>query len=238
MKEERYFYVPEASSVCELPPEEAAHAVRVLRMKPGDAAVLMDGCGTFYRVEITEASPKRCAYRITGAEPQQRAWRGRITVAVAPTKNMDRMEWLAEKATEVGVDCIQPLLCACSERKEIKAARMEKIVVSAMKQSRKAWKPQVGGMLPVGAFVAGRRGGGKYIAHCNPGPKADLFGELNKDPGGDVTILIGPEGDFTEDEVAAAVAGGYVPVSLGSSRLRTETAALEAVVLAWLSRRV
>ena len=141
MKETRYFYVPDAATVNELPAEEASHAVRVLRMQSGDEMMLMDGKGAFYRATVTLASSHHCLYDIVETLPQQPTWRGHLHLAIAPTKLMDRMEWMVEKMTEVGFDEMSLLDCQFSERRVVKLPRLEKIVVSAVKQSRKAWMP-------------------------------------------------------------------------------------------------
>ena len=138
MKEARYFFVPNAAGENELPEEEALHALRVLRMKSGDEMYLMDGEGTFYRAVVSLASAKRCLYEITETMPQKPVWRGRVHVAVAPTKMMERMEWFVEKATEIGIDEFSFLDCRFSERRMLRESRLEKIVVSAVKQSREA----------------------------------------------------------------------------------------------------
>ena len=153
MKEVRFFYVPNASSVNELPEEEAQHAVRVLRMEMGDEMMLMDGEGIFYRAIVTEATKKRCLYRIEETLPQERQWQPHLHLAMAPTKNMDRTEWFAEKATEIGFDELTFLRCRWSERTVIKTERVEKILVSAMKQSHKAWKPILNEMVDFIAFL-------------------------------------------------------------------------------------
>ena len=241
MKEVRYFYVPDAANQVELPAEEATHALRVLRLKGGDEIFLMDGEGSFFRAEVTAASSKRCLYEIKEEMPQQRAWKGHIHLAIAPTKMMERIEWMAEKATEIGFDELSFLNCQFSERKVVKTPRIDKIVISAVKQSHKAWKPVVNEMTPFKEFVAQPRTGKKYICHCYEEiDKVDLFTELQKplDDEGDVTILVGPEGDFSIEEVQLALQHGYVSVSLGTSRLRTETAGLMAVAMANLSRRI
>ena len=153
MKEVRFFYVPNANSVNELPEEEAQHAVRVLRMEMGDEMMLMDGEGVFYRAVVTEATKKRCLYRIEETLPQERQWQPRLHLAMAPTKNMDRTEWFAEKATEIGFDELTFLKCRWSERTVIKTERIEKILISAMKQSHKAWKPVLNEMTDFKAFL-------------------------------------------------------------------------------------
>ena len=239
MKEVRFFYVPGAASVNELPEEEAQHAVRVLRMELGDEMMLMDGEGTFYRAVVTEATKKRCFYRIEETLPQERQWQPHLHLAMAPTKNMDRTEWFAEKATEIGFDELTFLRCQWSERTVIKTERIEKILVSAMKQSHKAWKPVLNEMTDFKAFLqemeerekAGGKPMQKFICHCyeeeDLGEKVALKDAVRG--GEDVLVLVGPEGDFSIDEVKMAVAKGFQSVSLGKSRLRTETAALVAV---------
>ncbi|MBQ2536703.1 MAG: 16S rRNA (uracil(1498)-N(3))-methyltransferase [Bacteroidales bacterium] len=241
MKEVRFFYVPNASSVNELPEEEAQHAVRVLRMEMGDEMMLMDGEGIFYRAIVTEATKKRCLYRIEETLPQERQWQPHLHLAMAPTKNMDRTEWFAEKATEIGFDELTFLRCRWSERTVIKTERVEKILVSAMKQSHKAWKPILNEMVDFKAFLQEikereNRNGKvmqKFICHCYEeeglGEKVALKDALKS--GEDVLVMVGPEGDFSIDEVKMAEANGFQSVSLGKSRLRTETAALVAVHL-------
>lgn len=233
MKEMRFFYVPEAEKQTELPEEEAMHALRVLRLKGGDEMTLMDGKGTFYRAEVTLAATRHCMYQIVERMPQQRLWPGRIHLVIAPTKMMDRIEWMVEKATEVGIDDLSFLNCAFSERKVVKVPRIDKIVVSAMKQSRKAWKPEVHPLVPFKRFIETPREGHKYIAHCyDEIERTYLFDELKKNEStSDATVLIGPEGDFSIEEVRMALAAGYQSVHLGPSRLRTETAGLAAVMM-------
>ncbi len=236
MKETRFFYVPEAATAQELPPEEAAHAVRVLRLTAGDTVYLMDGKGSFFEAEVTLATAKHCAYRIVQHMPQPAPWWGHIHLAMAPTKMMERVEWMAEKATEVGLDEFSFFTTRFSERKALRTDRIDKIVVSAMKQSRKPWKPAVNDLIPFEQFLKKPLQGRGYIAHCYEEiPRTPLLDELAR-PFGEgeesVTLLIGPEGDFAVDEVKAAIDAGYVPVSLGQSRLRTETACLVAVMMA------
>ena len=260
MKETHIFYAPEvADGMLELPQEEAGHAVRVLRMKEDDELTLTDGLGTFYDARITLASPKHCQFRIEKTYADTKLWQGHIHIAIAPTKNMDRMEWMAEKITEIGVDEISLLNCTNSERRVVKNERLEKIVVSAMKQSHKAFKPLIHELLPFKDFIKQPFEGQRFIAHCyNP---EDISGDENEaaapknESGLDIhlsdrnflgdllhadepaVVLIGPEGDFSVDEVKQAVAAGFVPISLGESRLRTETAALVAVHLMYLAKR-
>ncbi len=241
MKETRYFYVPNAATETELPLDEAMHALRVLRIKSGDEIFLMDGEGSFYRAEVTLAATKRCLYEIRETMPQERSWNGHIQLAIAPTKMVDRMEWMAEKATEVGFDELSFLNCTFSERKVMRTVRLDKIIVSAVKQSHKAWKPIVNQMVSFKDFIDAPRKGKKFICHCyEEVERKDYFTELGKACGtddDDVTVLIGPEGDFSIDEVRYAVDHGYESVTLGTSRLRTETAGLMAVAIANLMRR-
>ena len=239
MKETRYFYVPDAASTNELPAEEAAHASRVLRLESGDEVFLIDGTGCFFKAQLTLVTKGRCLYDIVERLPQEKTWNGRIAVAMAPTKVIDRVEWTLEKATEIGIDEFSLLNCAFSERRNVKLERLDKSVVAAVKQSRKAWKPLLNDLQPFEDFVNRPRKGAKYIAHCYAEiDKKDLYGELLQLNGDEeVTILIGPEGDFSIDEVRLAMSKGYVPVSLGQSRLRTETAALAATMIAQLAFR-
>ena len=231
MKEVRFFYDPQMSG--ELPAEEAHHATKVLRLGVGDELMLVDGQGCFYRASITASTGHRCAYRIEESMPQEPAWAGHLHLAVAPTKMMDRVEWLAEKATEIGFDELTFLDCQFSERRVVKEDRIDKILVSAMKQSHKAWKPQLNGMLKFRDFIRQEREGDKFICHCyeesdvGDGDKPILFDVLRE--GVPTTVLVGPEGDFSVDEVRLALQKGYRSVTLGRSRLRTETAALVAV---------
>lgn len=234
MKEVRFFYVPDAGNCIELPSEEANHATRVLRLTEGDELFLTDGEGCFYRAHVTVASNHRCCYEITDILPQEPAWRGHLHLAMAPTKLMDRIEWFAEKATEIGFDELSFLDCQFSERRVVKNERIDKILVSAMKQSHKAWKPVLNEMQRFRDFILREREGDKFICHCydendieDGGEKPLLFDVLK--PGVPATVLIGPEGDFSIEEVRLALQNGYRSVTLGRSRLRTETAALVAV---------
>ena len=220
------FYTPDIQTHAELPEEEAAHAVRVLRLQAGDEVMLTDGKGCFYRAEISTATNKRCLVNILETLPQAPLWKGHLHIAMAPTKNMDRTEWFAEKATEIGINAITCLNCRFSERKEIKPIRLEKILVSAMKQSQKATLPALEGMTDFKKFVATPFDGRKFIAHCEEGEKPLL--KHTYQPGENALILIGPEGDFSPEEIKLAQENGFEPISLGESRLRTETAALVA----------
>lgn len=244
MKETRYFYVPDAASQTELPSDEAMHALRVLRLKADDEIFLMDGEGVYYRARITIAATHHCYYEIIEAMPQQRQWSRRIRLAIAPTKMLDRIEWMLEKATEIGVDEVAFVNCKFSERRVLKSIRLDKIVIAAMKQSHKAWKPVLNEMTDFKAFLqeieqrekASGKTMQKFICHCyddaDPAMGIAKHVGLLKDvvkSGEDVLVMVGPEGDFSIDEVKLAEAKGFQGVSLGKSRLRTETAALVAV---------
>lgn len=242
MKEMRYFYVPEAAQQIELPQEEAQHAVRVLRLREGDEIRLLDGQGHVFEARLTLASQKHCLYEIIQQHTEPKTWRGTIHLAMAPTKMMERTEWMAEKATEIGFDALTFLDCRFSERRSLRIDRIEKIVCAAVKQSRKTWMPRVEGMTDFKTFVSQPFLGRKFIAHCyEEFPRTDLFEALQQpstDSSENVLMLVGPEGDFSADEVKYAVEEcGYASISLGESRLRTETAALMAVTMAQLTLR-
>ncbi|GAB6119197.1 16S rRNA (uracil(1498)-N(3))-methyltransferase [Dysgonomonas termitidis] len=220
------FFTPDILSNLELPVEEALHCIKVLRKKEGDEILLTDGKGFFYDAEIMQANPKHCIVNILKTIEQPKGWDFNLQIAFAPTKNIDRIEWFAEKATEIGIDRLSPILCQHSERKEIKAQRIEKILVSAMKQSQKALLPQLDDIQSFSKFIKQEYDGQKFIAHCYPQEKVLLKDIYKK--GSNALILIGPEGDFSEEEVKMAIDHGFKPISLGDSRLRTETAALVA----------
>ena len=239
MKEYHIFYAPDLTESQMLPSEEAAHAVRVLRLKEGDEICATDGRGHFYDCTIREATPKRCRVEILAEREQARLWQGHIGIAVAPTKNIDRIEWLAEKATEIGMDTLTMLDCTNSERRIVKTERIEKILVSAMKQSHKAYKPTLEGMTKFNDFINRPFSGQRFICHCYSDedagtPAVSLVSAIN--PASDVQVLIGPEGDFSIDEVRKAISLGFQPATLGESRLRTETAALCAVHMMYLRK--
>ena len=238
MKEVRFFYVPDAANCTELPEEEATHALRVLRLKAGDEMMLMDGKGNYYRAEVTLAHTHHCCYAIKDVLPQERQWKGSVHLAIAPTKMMDRIEWMVEKAVEIGVDELSFLDCQFSERRIVKLPRIEKIVISAVKQSRKAWMPQVNEIKSFDDFINTISTEHKYIAHCyDEIPRTYLFDELRLSSDTcDAVVMIGPEGDFSIDEVRRAMSKGFKSVHLGTSRLRTETAGLSAVMMMQLAK--
>ncbi len=205
---------------------EARHCVQVLRMKEGDAIQFVDGKGNWYTGRLTTLHKKECRIGIEQRKLQAPATKVDLHLAVAPTKSIDRFEWFLEKATEMGISQITPLLCRRSERKRIRAERLERILVAAMKQSLKAQLPVLHPLQKLGDFLSKVDSQQKFIAHCNPDQK-----KLLKDiyiAGKSVCILVGPEGDFTEEEVCAAQQLGFDSISLGEARLRTETAAMVA----------
>lgn len=223
------FYAPDIATDSTLPESDSQHCVRVLRMKEGDMVQCVDGRGRRYTCRIAIAHSKHTALEITGVEEQPRLWPADIAVAVAPTKHIDRMEWLVEKLTEIGVDRITPLRCERSERKELNVGRLRKIAVSAMKQSLKAVLPEIDDMTPFGAYVGEecKPGSQLFVGYCADNVERRLLAASCR-PGAPVRILIGPEGDFTPREIESCLAAGYMPVTMGDNRLRTETAALVA----------
>ena len=222
---EGLFYAPHITTNPVLPEDESGHAIRVLRLQEGEEIRITDGKGFFYQAIITNAHPKHCEVTIiTTQQPPLRSFQ--IHIAIAPPKNFDRMEWFVEKATEIGIDAITCLNCRFSERREIKTARLEKILISAIKQSQKAQLPQLTGMTSFQDFINQSFNGSKYIAHCEEGKKT-LLNQIYH-PGENALILIGPEGDFSPEEISLAIKQDFQSITLGKSRLRTETAALVA----------
>jgi 16S rRNA (uracil1498-N3)-methyltransferase len=206
--------------------EESKHAVRVLRLAVGDAVTLIDGKGGLYKAEIKDAHPKRTILQINAVITGFNKRNHYLHIAIAPTKNLDRVEWFLEKATEIGIDEITLIICQRSERKEAKVERLDKIITSAIKQSIKAYHPVLNAAVALNQFLKQPFDGQKFIAHCDEGEKISLAQSIEKQSR--YLILIGPEGDFTPAEVSAALQNGYKAITLGESRLRTETAALEA----------
>lgn len=206
--------------------DESKHCVRVLRMAQGDAVYFTDGKGTLAEAMITDAHPKRCKVGIMKLTAQPKPYAYSIHLAVAPTKNAERMEWMVEKCTEMGVDRISFLLTERTERAHFNTERMEKKALAAMKQSLQCWLPQISAPLPFADFLATVGETGRFIAHAEREKPPHLFRLAQ--PATDVCLLIGPEGDFTPAELAAAQAAGFQVVGLGNTRLRTETAAVLA----------
>lgn len=225
------FYAPDIAENAVLPEVESGHAVRVLRHRPGDLLEVVDGKGHLYSCRLLSSDARNAAVAIEDCADLPKVWAPAVTLAVAPTKNMDRMEWLVEKLVEIGIDRIVPLRCERSERRELKPERLIKIAVSAMKQSLKAVLPVLEATTPLPVFLRGLPEAGadqRFVAWCDENSPRQLLARACA-PGCDTTILIGPEGDFSPAEVQASLEKGFQPVSLGDNRLRTETAALVAV---------
>jgi len=222
------FHAPDIEQTLTLPESDSQHCVRVLRRHTGDTIEVIDGRGNMYICRLVDAHPKHAAVEIVEKVCCPLPWDYNITIAVAPTKLMERMEWMVEKLVEIGVNRIVPLLCEHSERKTIKSERLEKIAVSAMKQSLKATLPIIEPLTPLTVF-ADKSGYecNRFVAYCNKNIERILLSqayEQNKD----VVVLIGPEGDFSPSEISKLLDSGFKPISLGDCRLRTETAAINA----------
>jgi 16S rRNA (uracil1498-N3)-methyltransferase len=215
-----------AGDIYTLSEEESKHAVRVLRLAEGDSIDITDGKGNLFHCIVIKANPKRCEVSVNNPPVTSIRSPFRIHIGIAPTKNIERFEWFLEKATEIGVDVITPVFCRHSERAVLKPARLEKVMVSAMKQSLKTVLPVLNEPVSFTEIVRSATEKEKFIAYCETGEES-LLSKVYKPPE-DVTILIGPEGDFSPEEVVLARENGFVPVSLGPSRLRTETAGVVA----------
>ena len=220
------FYAPNLTSELILPEEESLHAVKVLRLKVGSPIIVVDGIGNYHKAVIINSHPKHCGFEIIETIHEFGKLPYNLHIAIAPTKNMERLEWFIEKATEIGISEITPIICRYSERKVVKEERLEKIIVSAAKQSVKAYFPILNPTCTFDEFLKKHTEGNRFIAHCYNQDKNLLKNEVENIK--DVIIVIGPEGDFSGEEVENAINQGYIPISLGESRLRTETAALVA----------
>ena len=223
------FYAPDVTlpyyTLCE---EESKHCVRVLRLKVGDELHLTDGRGNLHRCRIVEAHQHHCTVEVVETFAEYEKLPYSLTMAVAPTKNIDRFEWFLEKATEVGVSRIVPIECDHSERRQIKIDREEKVITAAVKQSLKAYLPTIEPLTPIRELLAEPFEGVRLIAHCEEDMERIFMGDVVS-KGDNVQILIGPEGDFSADEVRLAVENGFEEITLGTQRFRTETAAVVAV---------
>ncbi len=233
------FYAYEVEGgVCRLDQDESAHCVRVLRHRAGDAVDIIDGLGTLYHCRLTLDSPKGAEAQILSKEADWGSHPYRLTIGCCPTKNNDRFEWFVEKATEIGVDRIVPLIGDHSERKVYKTERAQRIALSATKQSLKARIPVIDEPVSVKGFIADGGDGIRLIAYCfedETHPRRSIMDALRAFQGREVTVIIGPEGDFSKEEADDALAAGYIPVHLGPSRLRTETAAVTAAEAVYLN---
>jgi len=224
---EHLFYAPDINADATLTEDESLHCARVLRRKEGDTITVTDGKGFLYSVVLLESHPRHCRFSVTEKKQCDPSWKFYLHIVVAPTKNMDRMEWLVEKATEIGVNDISFVCCHYSERREVKLQRLYKIAVSAMKQSGQTMLPRIHEITGFNDFITIPFNGQKMIGHCEDGEKKALLKDCYQ-PSQNVLIMIGPEGDFSREEITDAIAAGFTPVSLGAHRLRTETAALVA----------
>lgn len=221
------FFAPEIETALRLPESDSQHAVRVLRMKEGEQIEVIDGQGHLFKCVLVDAHPKHAQIEILDRVDLPLSWSQQIAVAVAPTKHIDRMEWMVEKLTEIGVNRIIPLLCQRSERKEIKAERLRKIAVSAMKQSLKSVLPEISDMTPIRNVVNEFASWQRFVAYCDKDtPRRNLAQTYT--PMTNAIVMIGPEGDFSPAEINATITAGWQPVTLGDNRLRTETAAVVA----------
>lgn len=224
------FYVSDLSpNNITLDEDESKHAIRVLRLVIGSEVILVDGKGTRAIAVVNEDHPKRCSLEIQTREKEKSDRAYKLHIAIAPTKNLDRLEWFIEKATEIGIDSIILIGCEHSERFTVKMERMEKVTVAAIKQSQQSWLPAITGVVSFKEFLKSvPLNAQKFIAHCAIGEKKILKVDFNLE--GDIYILIGPEGDFSIPEIELAIAHQFSAVTLGTRRLRTETAALVAVM--------
>ena len=219
------FYLENPKNEIILSAEESKHATKVLRKKEGDILNFTDGKGAFYKAEIIVADSRKCRLKVVSTEQKEKQHNYHLHIAIAPTKNMDRFEWFLEKTTEIGIDEITPIICSRSERKVIKTERCNRILLSAMKQSLKFHVPKLNEAISLNDFIKQDYKGTKYIAHCEDGEKKELK-RVNKTE--KTIILIGPEGDFSPKEIELALQNQFKAVSLGTSRLRTETAGIIA----------
>ncbi len=217
----------ENSLECTFDNIESQHIVRVLRKKENDALWITNGKGYLFKSEIVNANDKKCKVIIIEKQLQTKDRNFLLAIAIAPTKNMDRMEWFIEKAVEIGVDAIIPIISERSERKVLKIDRLEKVAIAALKQSGQYFLPEIREAISFSDFINEKRSAQKFIAHCVDSEKFSLKNQLQK--GKDTVILIGPEGDFSLKEIEKALINQFQPVSIGNTRLRTETAALVAV---------
>jgi 16S rRNA (uracil1498-N3)-methyltransferase len=221
------FFAPEIKEgIYRLPEEESKHVVRVLRMKTGDSVFLTDGVGNLFEASIVDASTKSCTVKTIKTFREYQKRRFRLHIAIAPTKQIDRFEWFLEKSTEIGIDEITPLISSHSERIHVKTDRLLKVIIAAMKQSLKAYLPELSEPDDFKDFIRRPFEGEKFIAYCGAQATVELKDIYRK--GENALILIGPEGDFSIQEVELAKKEGYIPISLGKSRLRTETAGIVA----------
>lgn len=225
------FYIPTIQGkTITLPEDESKHCIRVLRLNTGDTIQLVDGKGSLFTCQISQPHPKHCEVTIIEVQNSFAKRNFHLHIAIAPTKNIDRFEWFLEKATEIGIDEITPLLCEHSERKSVNTERMDRVVVAAMKQSVKAYLPKLNPLTPLNRVITSATEEQKLIAYCGNFDEPHIKTLI--EPQKSILVLIGPEGDFSPQEVEESMANGFVKVGLGSSRLRTETAGVVACTAA------
>lgn len=240
IKADRLFFTPDflgKTAITILPEEESMHAIKVLRMQKDDHLHLVNGKGGLFEAKIINPHPKRCEVEILHSTFNYGKRDFHLHIAIAPTKMNERMEWFLEKATEIGIDEITPIICRHSERKELRLARMNKILIAAMKQSVKTYLPQLNEPCLFEKFIQKDNTSIQLIAHCIEGEEKTLLQDIYKE-GSNALVMIGPEGDFSTEEVRLALEQGFHPISLGSSRLRTETAGIAACHTICLKNRV
>jgi len=232
---ELYFHPEIEKELITLDASESMHCVKVMRLKPGAMIQVADGKGTICKAEILNDNSRACQLRIISRDFHEDSLGYFLEIAIAPTKNMDRLEWFVEKATEIGISRISPIICERSERRHIRTDRLEKIALSAMKQSVKSWLPEISEPVSFSDWMKQPREGNRLIAHCFDSLKTEITQLKIEDS---VCLLIGPEGDFSPEEVEIARSNGYKEISLGDFRLRTETAGLMAVTAVHLMKRM
>ena len=221
------FYTPDIhGKIHRLEKQESQHCINVLRLKEGDRIILVDGKGGYYKAKIKIPDPHKCTIEIISSKHEVGKKNFRLHIAIAPTKNISRFEWFLEKVTEIGIDEITPLLCNRSERKTIRNERLDKVIVSAMKQSVKAYKPKLNRIINFSEFISIKHSSTKFIAWCDKKSNPELKELATK--GDNTLILIGPEGDFSPEETGQAIKNGFHLIQLGTSKLRTETAGIVA----------
>ncbi|MCM1022008.1 MAG: 16S rRNA (uracil(1498)-N(3))-methyltransferase [Muribaculum sp.] len=221
------YFAPDIAQTLTLPDEEARHCLRVLRTQAGQCIHVIDGKGHRYTCRVLNTDPRKAVVEIVSKVDVPPVWAAPLTVAVAPTKNIDRIEWLVEKLTEMGIDRIVPLLCRHSERKNVNTDRLERIAISAMKQSLKATLPIIAPLTTIDEFLTTCKSEQKFVGYCADNIERCLLARELR-PGLSTALMIGPEGDFSPEEIQQAFNSGFQPISLGEARLRTETAAMAA----------
>jgi len=226
-REMHTFYTPDIhGKIHRLEKQESQHCINVLRLQEDDKIILVDGKGGYYKAKIKIPDQHKCTIEIISSKHEFGKKNFRLHIAIAPTKSISRFEWFLEKATEIGIDEITPLLCNRSERKTIRSERLDKVIVSAMKQSVKAYKPKLNRITKFSEFISIKHSSTKFIAWCDKKSNPELQELATK--GDDTLILIGPEGDFSPKETEQAIKNGFHSIQLGTSRLRTETAGMVA----------